>query len=50
MMYLGMFILGMVVMDLAWALKLGIPQAMYYRWKHRNDPVVVWNDEEFADE
>jgi len=32
------FIVGMVVMDLMWAWRLGIPQALYYRWKHRNDP------------
>lgn len=33
-----MFALGMVVVDLAWALRLGIPQAIWYTWKHRNDP------------
>jgi hypothetical protein len=32
------FIVGMVVMDVMWAWKLKIPQMMYYRWKHRNDP------------
>ena len=32
------FIVGMVVMDVMWAWRLGIPQALYYRWKHRNDP------------
>ena len=32
------FIVGMVVMDVMWAWRLGIPQAMYYRFKHRNDP------------
>lgn len=33
------FIAGMIVMDIMWAVKLGIPQLMYYNWKHRNDPV-----------
>jgi hypothetical protein len=29
------FILGMVVMDFMWAYKMGIPQAMWRRWKNR---------------
>lgn len=32
------FAAGLVLMDLAWALRLGIPQAIWYTWKHRNDP------------
>jgi hypothetical protein len=32
------FALGLVTMDLAWALKAGIPQAIWYQWRHRNDP------------
>ena len=32
------FIVGLVVMDVLWAWRMGIPQALYYRWKHRNDP------------
>lgn len=32
------FLIGLVVMDFMWAWKMGIPQAMWYRWKHRNDP------------
>jgi hypothetical protein len=32
------FVAGLVVMDVLWAWRLGIPQAMYYRFKHRNDP------------
>lgn len=32
------FVVGLIVMDLMWAFKLKIPQLMYYRWKHRNDP------------
>jgi hypothetical protein len=34
--YIGVFVLGMIVMDLIWALKLGIPQAMYNHFKNRN--------------
>jgi hypothetical protein len=29
------FVLGMVVMDFMWAYKMGIPQAMWRRWKNR---------------
>ena len=29
------FIVGMIVMDLMWAVKLGIPQVLYARWKYR---------------
>jgi hypothetical protein len=32
------FLAGMIVMDVMWAVKMGIPQRLYYRWKHRNDP------------
>jgi hypothetical protein len=32
------FVLGMIVMDLLWAWKMGIPQRMWHRFKHRNDP------------
>lgn len=35
------FAAGLVVMDLAWAVKLGIPQAIWYHWQHRNDPPIV---------
>lgn len=41
------FIAGMLLMDVMWAIKLGIPQAMYYAWKHRNDPVQPFD---FAEE
>jgi len=40
MYYVLAFLAGAVVMDLMWAFKLGIPQRLYSRWKHRNDPVV----------
>ena len=32
------FIVGMLAMDFLWAWRLGIPQAMWYKFKHRNDP------------
>jgi hypothetical protein len=41
------FAAGLVVMDLAWSLKAGIPQAIWYMWQHRNDPppaVEGWDD------
>ena len=40
------FVGGLVVMDAAWAFKLGIPQAMWYQWKHRNDPPIDLADYE----
>jgi hypothetical protein len=39
------FLAGMIVMDVMWAVKLGIPQMMYYRWKHRNDPQPNFGEE-----
>jgi hypothetical protein len=39
------FVAGLVVMDVMWAWRLGIPQAMYYRWKHRNDPKPNFDQE-----
>ena len=38
------FLFGMALMDFLWAWKMGIPQAMYYRWKHRNDPKPAYDD------
>jgi hypothetical protein len=32
------FLAGMIVMDVMWAWRLGIPQALYYRFKYRNRP------------
>jgi hypothetical protein len=40
------FVAGAVAMDAAWAVKLGIPQAMYYSWRHRNDPPAMYNEED----
>lgn len=39
------FIVGMIVMDGLWAWRLGIPQAMWYKWKHRNDPQPNFDQE-----
>ena len=40
------FVAGLIVMDFLWAWRLGIPQALWYRWKHRNDPPVEYDYEE----
>ena len=29
------FVAGMIVMDVMWAYKLGIPQFLYARWKYK---------------
>lgn len=39
------FLAGMLVMDLMWAFKLGIPQALWYRWRHRNDPPMEYPED-----
>lgn len=39
------FIVGMVVMDFMWAWRLGIPQALYYRFKYRNRPQPNFGEE-----
>lgn len=39
------FVVGMIVMDIMWAVKLGIPQLMYYNWKHRNDPITNYEEQ-----
>lgn len=38
------FLGGMIVMDFMWAWRLGIPQAMWYMFKHRNDPKPDFNN------
>lgn len=43
------FVAGMIVMDLMWAFKLGIPQALWYRFKHRNDPPAEYEYQRDAD-
>ena len=40
---LGIFLLGMAVMDVMWAFKVGVPQRLCYQWKYRN--VEVSHDE-----
>jgi|DEB0MinimDraft_3_1074331.scaffolds.fasta_scaffold36294_4 hypothetical protein len=35
--YIVSFVAGMIVMDLMWAFKLGIPQRMFNNWKNRNN-------------
>ena len=34
------FVVGLVVMDLLWAWRLGIPQMLWYRFKNRNRPQI----------
>ena len=41
------FLAGMIVMDFMYAWRMGIPQMLWYRWKHRNDPKPVYRDEDF---
>jgi hypothetical protein len=38
------FAAGLVVGDLAWATRLGIPQGIWYAWRHRNDPAPAYVD------
>jgi len=30
------FVAGLIVMDLLWAWRMGIPQMLWARWKYRN--------------
>ncbi|MCG3771077.1 MAG: hypothetical protein JW384_02257 [Nitrosomonadaceae bacterium] len=32
------FVVGLIVMDVLWAWRLGIPQMLWYRFKNRNNP------------
>ena len=32
------FIAGLIVMDVLWAWRMGIPQMLWARWKYRNAP------------
>jgi hypothetical protein len=32
------FVAGLVVMDVMWAWRMGIPQMLWYRFKNRNTP------------
>jgi hypothetical protein len=40
------FIVGMIVMDVMWAWRLGIPQMLWYRFKNRNNPQPNFEDKE----
>ena len=31
------FVVGLIVMDVLWAWRLGIPQMLWYRFKNRNN-------------
>lgn len=37
-------VLGMIVMDLLWAWRMGIPQMLWHRWRHRNDRRPNYNE------
>ena len=39
------FIVGLVVMDVLWAWRLGIPQMLWYRFKNRNNPQSNFDQE-----
>jgi hypothetical protein len=39
------FVAGLVVMDFMWAWRMGIPQALWYKFKHRNDPKPNFDQE-----
>ena len=40
------FVAGLIVMDFMWAWRMGIPQGLWYKFKHRNDPKPVYEDQE----
>ncbi len=40
------FLAGMIVMDFMYAWRLGIPQMLWYRFRHRNDPKTNFEDKE----
>ena len=40
------FVGGMIVMDFMYAWRMGIPQMLWYRFKHRNDPQPNFEDKE----
>ena len=39
------FAAGMIVMDVMWAWRAGIPQMLWYRFRHRNDPKPNFDQE-----
>ena len=40
------FAAGMIVMDVMWAWRMGIPQMLWYRFRHRNDPQPNFDKEQ----
>ena len=40
------FLAGMIVMDVMWAWRMGIPQMLWYRFRHRNDPQPNFDKEQ----
>ena len=40
------FVAGMIVMDVMWAWRMGIPQMFWYRFRHRNDPQPNFDKEQ----
>ena len=40
------FVAGLVVMDVMWAWRLGIPQMLWYRFRNRNNPQPNFEDKE----
>jgi hypothetical protein len=39
------FVAGLVVMDFMWAWRMGIPQALWYKFKNRNAPKPNFDQE-----
>jgi hypothetical protein len=40
------FVVGLVVMDVLWAWRLGILQMLWYRFKNRNNPQPDFDQEQ----
>ena len=40
------FLAGMIVMDFMYAWRMGIPQMLWYRFRHRNDSKTNFEDKE----
>ena len=40
------FVAGMIVMDFMYAWRMGIPQMLWYRFKHHNDPKPNFDQEQ----
>ena len=44
------FVVGMIAMDFMWAWRLGIPQALWYKFKHRNEAKPTHNFNEWSED